>query len=392
MGFFQRLQQGGLSRALIRWLLAYGAFGVPQAAGPIAFTLLAMPLTGNAGSGAALVLAITLAQIAGSVPFARLGRGFNAVSYLKALVAVRATAFVTLALLAQMQAPFPVLIAVAACGGLVNGAAFGFLRSILNHLVAPGGMPRALGLAATLNEVTFVVAPILASVLGSALDPVTALLLLVALGTMPVVLVPAIPSAAAPKPDLEAMAQGGGLLRPAVILWLACTLANSAVVAAVEIGAVAIAISYGLAPAEGVIFAVALCVASVSGGIWVSSRNRVPDLRTVPVLLLLMGVGAALTAASISVVVTMIGAVIIGCFLAPLSTFYSLRLDALAPPHRRAEIFALSRTANSLGVILASATLTFASLQTTLLTAAILIFAAAATVGIVSRRRPDARP
>ncbi len=315
MGFFRRLQQGGFSGALIRWLLAYGAFGVPQAAGPIAFTLLAMPLTGNAGSGAALVLAITLAQIAGSVPFARLGRAFNAVSYLKALVAVRAAAFVTLALLAQMQAPFPVLIAVATCGGLVNGAAFGFLRSILNHLVAPGGMPRALGLAATLNEVTFVVAPILASVLGSAIDPVVALLILVALGTMPVALVPAIPAAAAPKPDLEAMAHGGGLLRPAVILWLACTLANSAVVAAIEIGAV-----------------------------------------------------------------------VIGCFLAPLGTFYSLSLDALAPPHRRAEVFALSRTANSLGVILASATLTFASLQVTLVTSAILIFIAAATVAVVSRR------
>jgi hypothetical protein len=33
--------------ALVRWLLSYGTFGVPQAAGPIAFALLAIPLTGR---------------------------------------------------------------------------------------------------------------------------------------------------------------------------------------------------------------------------------------------------------------------------------------------------------------------------------------------------------
>lgn len=387
-----RRRQGGFSGALLRWLLAYGTFSVPQAAGPIAFTLLAMPLTGTAESGAAIVLAITLAQIVGSVPFARLGRRFNAVSYLRSLVAVRALAFLLVAVLAQAEAPFPLILAAAAVGGLVNGAAFGFLRAILNHLVEPTGMPRALGLAATLNEFTFVVAPVLASLLGSMIDPVIALSLLVVLGAAPAVLVPAIPLASRPAGGMEAATHGDTLLRPAIVLWLACTLANSAVVAAVEIGAVAIAIRFGLAPAEGVIFAVALCVASVAGGIWVSARNRAPGPGTVPVLLILMGMGAALTAAGHSVTTTLLGAFIAGCFLAPLGTFYSLRLDALAPPNRKPEVFALSRTANSLGVILASATLTWGSLDITLMTSAILIFIAAAAVRIASamgaRRAP----
>lgn len=381
---FQRLKMGGLSVALVRWLLAYGTFSVPQAAGPIAFTLLAMPLTGNAGSGAALVLAITLAQIVGAVPFARLGRGFNPVFYFRALVAVRAVAFVALALLAQAAAPFPLLLVAAAVGGLVNGAAFGFLRSILNALVESSAMPRALGLAATLNEFIFVVGPILASVLGRTINPVAALLLLVALGAAPVILMPAVASAAAPNLEGNPVAHSGSLLRSSIMLWLACITANSAVAAGVEIGAVAIAINYGLDPAEGVIFAVALCVASVAGGIWVSARNRAPALRTVPILLMLMCLGATLTALNLSVTVTMIGAFITGSFLSPLSTFYSLRLDALAPLNRKAEVFALSRTANSLGVILASATLTWSSLQVTLVTSAILIFTAAIAVKIVS--------
>jgi hypothetical protein len=54
--------------ALVRWLLAYGTFGVPQAAGPIAFALLAIPLTGDPANGAAIMLAITVAQVAGATP------------------------------------------------------------------------------------------------------------------------------------------------------------------------------------------------------------------------------------------------------------------------------------------------------------------------------------
>ena len=60
--------------ALLRWLLSYGTFSVPQAAGPIAFALLAIPLTGDPKSGAAIVLTMTIAQVVGAVPVARLGR------------------------------------------------------------------------------------------------------------------------------------------------------------------------------------------------------------------------------------------------------------------------------------------------------------------------------
>lgn len=383
MVFTQYLHRGGFSGGFVRWLLAHGAFSVPQAAGPIAFTLLAMPLTGNAGSGAALVLAITLAQVAGAVPLSRFGRRWNPVVILKLLVGFRGLAFAALALLAQAGAPFAVLLAVAAAGGVVNGAAFGFLRAILNDLVEKRAMPRALGMAATLNETIFVAAPVAASVLGTVLDPVTALLLLVALGTAPVILLPAMPHAAV---DRLPVGPGGGLLRPGIVLWLGCTLATSSAVAAVEIGAVAIAIGYGMAPAEGAVFAVALCAASVVGGVWVSARNRVPGHRAVPVLLLTMGLGTALVAAGISVAATLAGAVVIGLFLAPMGTYYSLRLDALAPAPRRAEVFALARTAHALGIIVASAGLTLASLEVALGSAAALLILAAAVVGGVALR------
>ena len=365
--------------ALVRWLLSYGTFNVPQAAGPIAFALLAIPLTGDPGSGAAIVLAITIAQVVGAIPVARLGRNKNAVSFLKALVGTRTLALVAVAVLAAAGAPFTFLLVAAVLAGLVNGAAFGYLRSVLNYLVEPARMPRALGIATTLSEFTFVAAPVVASVLGT-INPVFALLMLSILGMAPVVLVPGIPHARA----LEPVDGSGSLLKPSILLWLACTIANSAVVSSIEIGAVSLAMNYGFPPAMGFIFTVALCVASVAGGVWVSVRNQMPRRSAVLAYLVLMSTGAALIASHLSVVVTIVGAVIVGCFLAPLGTYYSLMLDAMSPPHRKAEVFALSRTANSIGIILTSANLTLTSLAVTQAVSTTLIFTATLTVGIIS--------
>lgn len=365
------------SWALTRWLLSYGTFSVPQAAGPIAFALLALPLTGDPRSGAAIVLTITVAQVVGAVPVARYGRNRNAVSFLKVLVAIRTLALSAVAVLAAIDAPFTLLLVAAVLAGLVNGAAFGYLRSILNQLAEAPRMPRALGLAATLSEFTFVAAPVLASVLGT-IDPVFALIVLTVLGATTIILVPGMPHARAPAP----VDGSGSLVRPAIFLWLGCTIASSAVVSSIEIGAVSLAMNYGFEPAQGFIFTVALCIASVAGGIWVSARNRAPRRATVLACLVVMSAGAVLAAANLSVPATLAGAVMVGGVLAPLSTSYSLQLDALAPVHRRAEVFALSRTATSIGVILTSTILTLVSLAATQVVAAAVVCVATAAVGI----------
>jgi hypothetical protein len=97
--------------------------------------------------------------------------------------------------------------------------------------------------------------------------------------------------------------------------------------------------------------------------------------------LLVMCAGSALAAAGVSVAATLAGAVLIGLVLAPLATHYSLVLDTLAPPHRRAEVFALMRTANACGVILASALLTARRCPTALLAIAGVMAAATISVG-----------
>ena len=365
---------------LLRWFISSGTFGVPQAAGPIAFSLVALSLTGQTSGGAAMMLAMTLAQVAGAIPIARLGRNLPIAAFLRVLVVIRTLALVSVALLAAYDASFTWLIVLAAVAGSVNGAAHGYLRAVLNHLTPASRLPRTLGIAATLNELTFVLAPVAASGLGT-VSPAFAVLALAVVGAVPALLIPSTGSAAI----ADVRGVQGSLLRPAILLWLLCAAGGGAAVAAIEIGAVALALNFGYEPALAILFTVPLCLASVAGGIWVSVRNRMATRKTVLAQLLVMTMGSALAALNLSIAATVVGTLLIGSVLAPLATYYSLRLDTLAPPRRRAEVFALLRTANAMGVIFTSAVLTVVSLSMALIVVTGLMIVATLVVGIAAR-------
>src|SRR5207237_945308 len=110
----------------------------------------------------------------------------------------------------------------------------------------------------------------------------------------------------------------------------------------------ALAMSFGYQPALAIVFTVPLCLASVAGGVWVSLRNRQFSPLAVVMQLFAVVLGSSLAAFELNVGVTVAGAILIGFVLAPLGTHYSLVLDQLAPRHRRAEAFALLRTANAI--------------------------------------------
>ncbi|MEU1900919.1 MFS transporter [Nocardiopsis dassonvillei] len=375
---------------VVRWQVGYGMFGVPQAAAPIAFALLALPITGTAESGAALVFAMTAAQVLGAVPVSRLGRRFNGVHYLRALIAVRTLALAAVTVLAAVQAPFGLLLVAVTAAGAVNGAAYGYQRLLLNHLVEPSGLPRALGVAATLNEVGFALSPVLASVLG-AVSPVWAMAAVTALGVGPLLLMPRVPGARGSE------VSGAPRVRTpvprAVFLWLFCAAASAGAVAAVEVGAVSFALSFGLEPGWAFLFALVLCAGSVAGGVWVSVRNRTPAPWQVVAFLAATTAGSGLVLVGGHLSLTLTGAAVIGLFLPMLGTFYSLALDGLAPPDRRAEMFALLRTASSLGIIAVSGLLALLGLRAALVGSfALLLVASSLAVAHRARSRVAAAP
>ena len=202
-------------------------------------------------------------------------------------------------------------------------------------------LPRSLGVAATLNEVTFVSSPVIAAALGG-ISPQLAAWAMVLLGAVPIALLPQIPSATAPGPEQRSAALR---LTPMIVLWLVCGGASSAAISAIEIGSVSLAVSFGMPAAWGALFPVAICVTSILGGVWVSVHNREPRRRTVLAWLGVTALGVVVVGFGHSAAATVIGALLVGAVLAPLSTYYSLVLDRLVAPEHRAEVFALLRTA-----------------------------------------------
>ena len=372
---------------LLRWFVSSGTLNVPQAGGPIAFSLVALSLTGETSGGAAMMLAMTLAQVVGAIPIARLGRSLPMATYLRLLVVVRTVALVSIAGLAASRS---VLHLAHRAGGRCRiGQRRGPWLSARRAQPSGAGVAPAAGARHRGHAER---ADLRAGARGGVglgtVSPVLAVLALALVGAVPALLVPN--TGAAALQNVRGV--GGSVLSPAILLWLACAAAGGATVAAIEIGAVALALTFGYEPALAIVFTVPLCLASVAGGIWVSVRNRMATRRAVVAQLFVMTLGSALVALELSVATTVVGTVLIGSVLAPLGDVLLALLDTLAPPQRRPEVFALLRTANATGVILASAVLTVVSLSMALIVVTGLMIVVTLVVGIASVRRQGPTP
>jgi MFS family permease len=362
-----------------RWIAANVSVAIPLSMAPITFGLATLS-QGDVNGGALMVAAMTGAEVLGAVPIAATGRRFSATGFARLLAAVRTIAFVGLALALAADASLVVLVAAASLAGLVNGALVGVLRAILNDTVAIDRLPRALGVAATANELVFVSGPILASTLGGA-SVIAAVGVMAISSAVPMVVLPRVPGRAATR---RSYAHRGSMPLSTGI-WLFARVAMTACVASIEVGAVALAIDHGLDPRAALLFVVPLCVASVLGGVWISVRNRRLRLPTVAAMLFLTASAMALVSATTWTAIA--GAVLVGLFLAPLSTAFSLFLDDLLPADRRTEGFALLRSSHAVGLIVASALIALVSLHAAFAVSAALALISVAVVTAASRRR-----
>jgi MFS family permease len=362
---------------------------IPLSMAPITFGLATLR-EGDAKGGAMMVTAMTVAQVVGAVPIAAAGRRFSVTAYTRFLTVFRTLAFAGLVLSIAVGAPLPALVAMAGLAGLVNGAIFAMLRVLLNDMVGSNKLPRALGVAATANELVFVSGPILASTLGGR-SVVAAVVIMAASSALPLVTLPRVAHRMPAEPTVPTHVRGKSI-RSGTLVWLFAAGSAGACVASVEVGAVALALRHELEPSAAFLFTVPLCVGSVLGGVWVSIRNRRLRQRSVVGMIVLTAAGTLAVAWDRWPASAIAGAVVIGLFLAPLGTSFSLSLDDVLPPTRRAEGFALLRTSKSVGVILASSVIAFASLAASLLVSAALALASAIIVGAFHTRTPDPPP
>ncbi|MFK5584861.1 MFS transporter [Ornithinimicrobium sp. LYQ131] len=311
--------------------------------------------------GAAMMTTMVGAQVVAAVPIARFARRVE-MSHgrlLRLLVLFRGLMLAGLMLAVLADAGIPLLLGMAALSGLTYGTVAGLLRAVVNGMVEARSLPRMLAILATLNELMFVAGPVLAATLGE-VSIGTALGIMALAAALPAVLLPPISTSA----HVEHAVSGRGLLpsaKPGFMLWLVAAGVGTAAIVGIEIGSVALAVSYDLPPARALVIVIPLCLASITGGLIISVRGRQPRIRSVVAMLTLTTAGLVLIALAPSLTVAIAGTVLVGLCVAPLATFYSLILDQLLPPSRRVEGFALLRTSQALGIVAVGALLTLTS-------------------------------
>lgn len=366
-----KMNWGGLqSHQTIRWAVAYGLFGAPRSGASIAFALAALSITGNPASGATALAAMTAAQLVGALPIARLGRGANSIAFFKALIFIRTVALFACATACGVGAPYAVFIASAVAAGLVQGAAFGYLRDSANYLVVQSQMTRALALAAFASDLTFLVTPILAASLGS-VSASFSIAVIAILGAVPAMILPS----ARGNVEPQAVETRTRSLTPEVLLWLGCACASSAAISGIEVGAVSLAMGFDLQAGYGAIFTGTLCAASLVGSVGNGLLNKAYSKQHVAAMFLSIIIGMALILQN-SFGLSILGCALVGICAPSLGIHYSLQLNRLVTPEMRAEVFSVLKISTSLGTILASATLGWTSV-TFALTASIWMLACA---------------
>ena len=91
-------------------------------------------------------------------------------------------------------------------------------------------------------------------------------------------------------------------------------------------------------------------------------------------MLLLYVIGMLAMAYGALLATAIASSILVGVFLAPLGMSFSLFIEDLLPKSRRAEGFTLLRTSSSVGIIIASSIIAFASLGTSFIVSASLAF------------------
>lgn len=352
---------------LMRWIAANACSSIPQSMAPITFGLATLP-QGHLNGGALMMTAMIAAQVLGAFPIAAAGRWFGMPAYARALFAFRTLAFIGLVLAITAGAPLAALVVAASLAGMVNGAIFGLLRASVRGMVTSNKLLRALGVAATANELVAVSGPILASTIGGA-SVIAAVGVMALASALPLVLLPHIGH----RPPLERTRIRQEPIPLSTAIWLLAAASEAACVASIEVGALALALHYELAPIAALLFTVPLCVASVLGGVWISIRNRRLRQRTVIIMFLLNVIGMLTLAWSTWIGTAIAGVILVGSSLAPLGMSFSLLIEDVLPQARRAEGFALLRTSTSVGVIIASSVIAFGSLATSFIVSAVLV-------------------
>jgi MFS family permease len=247
------------------------------------------------------------------------------------------------------HAPIGLIVTVAAIQGMTIPPISASMRSLWGRLVPKETLESAFAFDAIQLEAVFIVGPLIAAGLATALTPAAGVLLCAGL-----YLTAAVGFATAPAARIEAEEPAerspAGALRSAGIR----TLVFAAAVTAISFGGLEVALT-AFAEEEGARGAVGPLVTvwalgSVIGGVWYGARTWTgPAERRFLILMAMLAAGSAPLPFAPSIAVMAVLLVFTGLALAPLATIEYALVDRLAPSGTLTEAYSWLVVANVLG-------------------------------------------
>lgn len=277
-----------------------------------------------------------------------------------ALVSSAALALVVV--LAVFQLPVWALFPPAIISGATGGAPGALVRARWNHVTDnPQQLHTAFSLESTLDEITFIVGPVLATALSTGVHPAAGLVLPVVLSLLGAYLFYSQRTTEPPiLPRTLAAGEQPSVLRRLILLVpgigpvIAVNLLIGAVFGSIDITVVAVATDWGARTASGLVLAV-FSLASAAAGFYYGARHwasPLPARFLVLVVALLVATGGLLFATSLPVL-TVVGA-LVGITVAPTLINGNSLIGSLAPAGRLTEGLAWMGTGIGIGAAFGS--------------------------------------
>jgi len=327
----------------------------------LGLVLMVSTLYGSYGLAGALVAANVVAWAIGTATLSNLVDRFGQRKVMYPAAIISASALAVTVALALFQLPAWTLFAPVAISGATGGSPGALVRARWNHVLSdPDLLHTAFALESTLDEVTYVVGPVVATALATGVHPVAGLVAPIVLLLVGAQLFYSQRSTEPPvsprnlDADYQAPPRRVALLIPGVMGVVAVNLLIGAMFGATDVSVVAAATSWDFRPASGIVLGM-FSVASALTGFYYGSRSwssPVPTRFLVGVLAMFVTALSLMTANSV-LLLTATGA-LFGATVAPTLINGNTLIGQLVPRDRLTEGLAWMGTGIGIGAAVGS--------------------------------------
>jgi MFS family permease len=336
----------GFSRLLVSSLLGR----LPTGMFSLAILLFVHAQTGSFLAAGVAVGAFTLA---GAVTGPLLGALVDRVGQTRVLLgaaAAQSALLLALVLVAQLGAPAPVIVAVAALAGAALPPMAGCVRALWSAVAHGEALQTAYAFDATVQELIWTLGPLLVGLTAGFASPAAAVLACAALTICGTVFFATSRLSRGWREEAQQRSRAGALSSPGLRTLLASVLLAGVVIGAVEVGLPALAVQRGARWAAGPLLAL-FSLGSMAGGVIYSARSwQLSIERRYITLLTAMAIAVAPLIAVHSLVGAFPLSAIAGLALAPMISCQFSLVGALAPAGATTEAFTWHRAATVAGM------------------------------------------